>query len=205
MKLCMILISFFFAASSLHAESRKTGSSTYLEIAPLKGAYGQLSARAEFRLFPRLAMATYAESLSKEGERDDYADKETNIGAEALFYPWESTGGSVFIGAGLKTQQINTGRSRRRNTHTWVRMLGDEQYDYWVDQGDYVCTTQTIGYRLHASNWWTASVRLASDQILRKTMKTKKESLYGDSDPIEPMGRKRSSSQIVMHVGLVLP
>src|SRR5690606_17193676 len=98
-----------------------------------------------------------------------------------------------------------SGRIRARDSRTWVRMLGDERYDKWVDEGQYFCATQSIGYRIHSASWFTSSIRLTSDQILRKSVSTREEAVFGDSDPLDPKSRKRSETRLVMHMGVVLP
>jgi hypothetical protein len=180
-------------------------SSAYLEVAPLKGAYGQISARGEIPVWRAMSLGMEGESISHSGDREDFSDSENIFGLEAVFYPWQNSYGKLFVGAGLRFTETETGRKRQRDTQTWVRVRSDEMTETWVDHGNYLSSIQTIGYRTDFTQWLTASIRLVSEQIMQKSVKSKADKVYEGSDPLDQRTRSATPLQVSMLFGIALP
>jgi hypothetical protein len=171
-----------------------------VETAPLRTLLGQPSVRAEAPFLGKAAVAAGYDQLGTAGER------RSGLGAEALFYPLGFASYPVFIGAGMRQEDVSVSRSRPRDTNSWARTNGDELYDRWTSHDHYVSTTQSVGYRLLRFNFATASFRLQRDEVLTRERRIQRDDIKSfDPDLSAPPTRKTVELSLLFHAGVYLP
>jgi len=165
-------------ASSLMAVT-KDDRRTIFEIAPLKGAMGQVAMRVERQLTSQLAYGIGYESIEQPGQRADMEDKSMRLHSDFTWYPeLEGAYRGVFMGMGLIYEKAELGRQQSRLVTSGDSPPANQTEDRWVNNVDYLSVSQSVGYRYEMGAHFTTSLRLVVDELIYQKSSTSEEETY---------------------------
>lgn len=174
-----------------------------LEASPLKGAMGQVSARAESMLSQTTGLGIGVTDVREPGERSDMEDRRTSIHAEAVWYPgWLRDFRGVFVGAGLLYERATIGRQRERSYISRTSATSRYGNDKWANLNHYYSISQSVGYRYNLTKYFTVSFRLIVDEILFQESSSIKEEIYSSNVDTSAEDREPVGNQLSLQAGL---
>ena len=176
-----------------------------LEVAPLRGVFGQVAGRAELPLTPEAAVGAGYETTETPSERDGSRDRSISFNAEGIWYLTRMGAFAPFLAGGIREEEGVAYRETRRDDRTGSRTYATEMHDRWTDHGTYWSTTQTMGCRWLDGPWLTASLRWTREEVAVEYHHSKVEEINSDDPDLSSAGRPVVRQHISLHAGILIP
>ena len=202
---CHNVIIALAAFASLEASAVTRLHRGILEVAPLRGAVGQVAGRAEIPITPEVAVGAGYETTETPSEREHRRDRSVSFNAEGLWYLTQMGPFAPFLAGGIREEAGVVYREMRRNDMTGARTYATEMHDTWTDHGTFWSTTQAMGCRWTDGRWLTASLRWTRDELVYEYHHAKVEQINSDDPDLSSTGRATVRQQISLHAGILIP